>query len=78
MERLNITLDAERSAKLVRLADRMHVQPGSLARSLLPSAIDEAGPDARNVADGIPGALERERLGLEHARACQTAASDEL
>jgi hypothetical protein len=78
VERLNITLDAEQGAKLARLADRMHVQ---LARSLLSSALDEADPDARNVVellDGIPGALERARLGLEQARAGKTVALDEL
>ncbi len=81
VERLNITLDAEQGAKLARLADRMHVQPGTLARSLLSSALDEADPDARNVVellDGIPGALERARLGLEQARAGETVALDEL
>ncbi len=55
MDRLNITLDAEQGAKLARWADRMHVQPGTLARSLLSSALDEADPDARNV-------VERSRL----------------
>ena len=81
VDRLNITLDAEQGAKLARLADRMHVQPETLARSLLSSALDEADPDARNVVellDGIPGALERARLGLEQARAGETVALDEL
>jgi len=81
VERLNITLDAERSAKLALLADRMPVQPGTLARSLLSTALDEADPDAHNVVevlDGIPGALERARLGLEQARAGTTVARDEL
>lgn len=81
MERLNITLDAEQGAKLARLADRMHVQPGTLARSLLSSALDEADPDARNVVellDGIPGAFERAQLGLEQAHAGETVALDDL
>ena len=81
VQRLNITLDAEEGAKLARLADRMHVRPGTLARSLLSSALDEADPDARNVVellDGIPGALERARLGLEQAHAGQTVPLDEL
>ena len=73
VERLNITLDDEQAAKLARLADRLHVQPGTVARSLLSSAIDEADPDPRNVVellDGIPGAHERaHRLGLSQARA---------
>jgi len=81
MDRLNITLDPEQGAKLARLADRMHVQPGTLARSLLSSALEEADPEARNVVellDRIPGAFERAQLGLEQARAGETIALDEL
>ena len=81
MERLNITLDDEQAEKLARLADRLHVQPGTVARSLLSSAIDDADPDARNVVellDGIPGAYERARLGLSQARAGKTVPLDEL
>jgi hypothetical protein len=81
MERLNITLDEKQAEKLSRLADRMHVQPGTLARSLLSTAIDHADPDARNVVallDGIPGAYERAQIGLEQARTGQTLALDEL
>lgn len=81
MDRLNITLDAEHGEKLTRLADRMHVQPGTVARSLLSSALDEVDPDARNVAellDGIPGARERARLGLEQARSGLTIRLDQL
>ncbi len=79
--RLNVTLDAEHAARLARLAERTHVQEGTLARSLLSSAIEEADPDARNVAavlDGIPGAYERAHLGLERARAGETISLDEL
>jgi hypothetical protein len=81
MDRLNITLDPEQGAKLARLAERMHVQPGTLARSLLSSALDDADPDARNVVDlldGIPGAFERAQLGLRQARAGETVGLDEL
>ena len=81
MDRLNITLDDEHSEKLTRLAQRMHVQPGTVARSLLANALDEADPDARNVVellDGIPGAYERAQLGLEQANAGQTVPLDEL
>ena len=81
MDRLNITLDPEQGAKLLRLADRMHVQPGTLARSLLSSALDEADPDAQNVVelpDGVPGAFERAQLGLEQARAGGTVGLDQL
>jgi hypothetical protein len=81
MERLNITLDDEQAEKLTRLAERMHVQPGTIARSLLSSAIDEADPDPGNVIDlldGIPGAYERAQLGLRQAKAGQTVPLDEL
>jgi len=81
MERLNLTLDDEQALKLARLAERMHVQPGTVARSLLCSALDAADPDARNVVellDAIPGAHERAQLGLKQAEAGDTVALDEL
>ncbi len=81
MDRLNVTLDEEHAEKLVRLAERMHVQPGTVARSLLSSALDETDPDARNVAellDAIPGAFERAHLGLEQAKARKTLPLNEL
>ena len=80
-ERLNITLDAEQAEKLARLAVRMGVDPGRLARSLLSSALDEADPDARIVVellDGLPGAYERAHLGLEQANTGDTVLRDEL
>lgn len=79
--RLNVTLDSEHAARLARLAERTHVQEGTLARSLLSIALEEADPDARNVAsllDGIPGAYERAHLGLERARNDETIALNEL
>ncbi len=81
MERINITLDDEYAAKLGRLAERMHLQPGTVARSLLSSALDEADPEARNVAellDGIPGAFERAQLGAAQAHRGETVSIDEL
>jgi hypothetical protein len=81
VERLNITLDDQQAEKLLRLAERMHVQPGTIARSLLANALDEADPDARNVVellDGIPGAYERAQLGLQQAKSGQTIALDDL
>ncbi len=79
--RLNVTLDPEHAARLARLAERMHVQEGTLARSLLSTAIEEADPDARNVTallDGIPGAYEDARLGSEQGRRGETIALDDL
>jgi hypothetical protein len=69
--RVNVILDEEHAVKLHRLADRTHTNPGTIARSLLVTALDEADPDPRNVADlldGIPGAFERAQLGLGEAR----------
>lgn len=81
MERLNITLDDERAGKLARLAERMHVQPGTIARSLLTSALDDADPDAGYVAEllnGIAGAHARAQLGLQQARHGETVPLDDL
>jgi predicted transcriptional regulator len=81
MERINITLDDEQAEKLARLATRMHVQPGTIARSLLSAALDEADPDAANVVellDGIPDAYERAQLGLRQAQTGQTVPLDDL
>ncbi len=80
-QRLNITLDGEHAEKLSRLADRTHVQEGTLARSLLSTAIDEADPAAANVAtllDGIPGAFESVQEGLSQAEAGETIPLDHL
>jgi len=73
--------DDEPAEKLARVAERMHVQPGTVARSLLSSALDDADPDARNIVellDGIRGAYGRAQLGLKQATAGETVALDEL
>lgn len=51
VSRVNIVLDEASAAKLRRLADRTHTNPGSLARSLLSSALDEADPDPTKITD---------------------------
>lgn len=69
--RLNVVLDEEHAIKLRRLADRTHTNPGTIARSLLSSALEEADPDPRSIADlldRIPGALERAEQGRGEAR----------
>jgi hypothetical protein len=79
--RLNVTLDPEHAARLSRLAERTHVQEGTLARSLLSAAIEEADPDARNIVailDGIPGAYEHAMQNLDRARAGETIPLDEF
>jgi hypothetical protein len=70
-EQLTVTLDATRAAKLDRLAARAAIERDQLASSMLRAALDEADPDpdrAAELLDGIPGALERARLGLQRAR----------
>jgi hypothetical protein len=79
--RLNITLPEQHAAKLTRLAERTHVQEGTLARSLLAQAIDDADVDARHVVDvldGIPGAWIRIDAGLADAVEGRTIEFDEL
>ncbi len=79
--RLNVTLDEEHAARLTRLAERTHVQEGTLARSLLSMAIEEADPDAPSIVavlDGIPRAYERAQLGRENAQSDKTIPVDEL
>ena len=79
--RLNITLDEEHATKLARLAARVHVNEGTLARSLLSTALDDAEPDPASVAavlDGIEGAWERAHRGREQAATGNTLALDDL
>jgi hypothetical protein len=69
--RFNVVLDAEHAAKLHSLADRTYVNPGTLARSLLSTALDQATPDPATVIallDAIPGVYES---ALEGRRAVQ-------
>ncbi len=80
-QRLNITLDEAQAAKLSRLAARVHVNEGTLARSLLSTAIDDADPDPANVVavlDGIDGAWERAKLGNRQAEAGKTISLNDL
>lgn len=79
--RLNVTLDGPQAERLAAMAQRMHVNEGTLARSLLSTAIDDADPDAANLAallDGIDGALERAAIGWEQAQAGDVVALDDL
>ena len=80
-KRVNVTLDDAHAAKLRRLAERTHVNEGTLARSLLSTALDEADPDARSVTellDAIPEAFERAQLGLAQIREGHGTPLDEL
>jgi hypothetical protein len=69
--RVNVVLDDERALKLRRLAERTHTNPGTLARSLLSTALDEADPDPRTVTDlldRIDGAWEDAVAGLAESK----------
>lgn len=79
--RVNIVLDEERALKLKRLAKRTHTNAGTLARSLLSSALDEADPDPRSITallDGIDGAWERALAGQAEAIAGTGIALEDL
>lgn len=79
--RINVTLDQEHAEKLAALAARSHVQEGTLARSLLSIAIDDADPEAQRITeilDAIPGAWERTQEGLEQARRGETVPLSDL
>jgi predicted transcriptional regulator len=79
--RLNVTLDQAYAAKLAKLAQRTHVNEGTLARSLLSQALDEADPDPRHAAallEGLPGAFEQAQQGLKDAKAGRTISLDDL
>jgi hypothetical protein len=70
--RVNVILDGAYAEKLHRLAERTHVSAGTLARSLLSSALDEADPDPRTITallDRMDGAWEDAMAGVEEARA---------
>jgi hypothetical protein len=71
-QRVNIVLDEERAVKLRRLAQRTHTNPGTIARSLLSTALDEADPDPRyitDILDRIPGAWEDAMASEEDIKA---------
>lgn len=81
MRRINVTLDDEHAEKLAALAERTHVNEGTMARSLLSGALDESDPDPRHVGhvlDAIPGVHERLQLAREQARRGETIDLDEL
>jgi predicted transcriptional regulator len=78
---VNVTLDGEYAARLARLAERAHTEREMLASSLLSRAIDEAEADPDNVEEvlnGISGAFERAKHGLEQAHSGRTVPLDLL
>jgi hypothetical protein len=80
-KRINVTLDDAHATKLANLAERTHVQEGTLARSLLSTALDDADPDAARITeilDGISGAWQRTQKGLAEAARGEGTPLDEL
>ena len=79
--RVNVLLDDEHAARLHRLAARAYINPGTLARSLLSTALDQADPDPATIAmllDSIPGAWEQAQLGLADIAAGRVTPLDDL
>jgi hypothetical protein len=79
--RFNVQLDEGRAQKLRALAQRTHVPPGTLARALLCTALDEAEPNPSTIVallDSIPGASERANQGLREVRSGKGIPLDDL
>ena len=79
--RINVTLDEEHARKLAALAERTHVQEGTLARSLLSTALDGTDPDPARITeilDAIPGAWDRAQEGLAQAGRGEGTPLDDL
>ena len=79
--RFNVLLDDEHASRLHRLAERTYVNPGTLARSLLSTALDQVDPDPATIAlllDVIPGAWERAQEGLADVAAGRVIPLDDL
>jgi hypothetical protein len=79
--RFNVTLDREHAEKLRRMAEQSYAAEGTLARSLLSRAIDEAELGGRTMVEilnGIPGARERVQLGREQIARGEGIPLDEL
>ncbi len=80
-KRINVVLDEEHAAKLRDMAGRMYLQPGTVARSLLSTAIDQVDAEAATITailDAIPGAWERTQEGLADAKAGRLVLLDQL
>ncbi|MEW6225927.1 MAG: hypothetical protein AB1627_14985 [Chloroflexota bacterium] len=80
-KRYNVVLDDEHAARLNEMAARLYLQPGTVARSLLSTALDQAAPEAATIAallDSIPGAWERTMEGVADAEAGRVVPLDEL
>ncbi len=80
-KRFNVVLDEEHAARLNDMAARLYVQPGTVARSLLSTALDQVDPEAATITallDAIPGAWERTMAGVADAKAGRVVPLSEL
>ncbi len=80
-KRINVVLDDEHAARLKEMAARMYVQPGTIARSLLSTAIDQVDTEATTITavlDAIPRAWERTQEGLTDVKTGRVVPLDHL
>lgn len=78
---MNVLLGDEHAAKLRQMAERVHVSPGTLARSLLSQALDDAEPSSTSVTallDSIDGAFEHAEAGWAEASQGRFVELDEI
>ena len=78
--RYNVVLDQEHADRLNEMAARLYVHPGTVARSLLSTALDQIDPDAVTITallDSIPGAWERTMEGVADAEAGRVTPLDQ-
>jgi hypothetical protein len=76
-----VLLDEEHAARLRRMAEQSHAAEGTLARSLLSRAIDDAEVQGRTIVEvlnGIPGARESIFRGREQFARGEGIPLDEL
>ena len=79
--RINVSLDEPHALRLSQLAEQLHVQEGTVARSLLSQALDDLAPGGRQISDlldRISGARERITAGLADFDAGRTIPLDQL
>ena len=80
--RINVSLDPEYAEKLSRLADRMHIQEGTLARSPCCPRLSMARIRTRRASSifsmSCPGAYERTQEGIAQARRGEGIPLDDL
>lgn len=80
-KRYNVVLDDEHAARLNEIASRLYVQPGTVARSILSTALDQIDPEAATMTallDSIPGAWERTLEGVVDAKAGRVLPLEQL